>query len=61
MDAARAHAERTGACRIVLSTAHTNARARALYEALGYVPDTEFITYSLELGLPSDSAATHRG
>jgi hypothetical protein len=30
-----------------------------LYEALGYVRDTEFITYSLELGVPPDSAPTH--
>lgn len=47
--AVRAHAERTGARRIVLATARDNAASRALYESVGFVRDTEFDTYSLEL------------
>jgi ribosomal protein S18 acetylase RimI-like enzyme len=55
MAAARAHAERTGARQVVLSTGRTNAPARALYEGLGYVRDTEFDTYTLALPGSTDS------
>jgi ribosomal protein S18 acetylase RimI-like enzyme len=49
MERARAHAQRTGARRIDLSTAIDNAPAQALYEALGYHRDSEFFVYSLDL------------
>ena len=45
-DAARA----AGARAVTLTTAHDNARARRLYERLGYEHDTEFRAYWLELG-----------
>lgn len=44
--AAHDHARETGALRVVLSTAHTNQSAQALYESLGYILDTEFRSYS---------------
>jgi ribosomal protein S18 acetylase RimI-like enzyme len=47
MLAAQAFARAAGALRIDLSTAHTNARAQALYESLGWQQDREFRTYSL--------------
>jgi ribosomal protein S18 acetylase RimI-like enzyme len=50
MDAARHHAETTGAVRLVLATARTNHAAQALYESLGYVRDDEFLVYTLEAG-----------
>jgi ribosomal protein S18 acetylase RimI-like enzyme len=50
MDRAREHAESTGASRIDLSTATGNTPAQALYERLGYVRDSDFFGYSLELG-----------
>jgi ribosomal protein S18 acetylase RimI-like enzyme len=49
MDAARQHGVRTGARRLVLSTAHTNGAAQRLYESLGYVRDEQFVQYKLEL------------
>jgi ribosomal protein S18 acetylase RimI-like enzyme len=49
MNAARAHAERTGACGIQLETAKTNLAGQALYERLGYVRDEVFFTYWLSL------------
>lgn len=49
MEAARDHAQRTGARRIVLSTAPENRPARALYERLGYRPSDGFMEYALEL------------
>lgn len=42
-------ARSVGAVRVELATQHTNERARRLYLALGYVPDTEFVHMSLEL------------
>ena len=48
LDAAKAHADATGAKRLVLSSAHDNP-ARELYESLGYVRDREFCHYSLPL------------
>jgi ribosomal protein S18 acetylase RimI-like enzyme len=38
-----------GACEVVLSTAHDNRSAQALYEIEGYRPDTEFRVYVLDL------------
>jgi ribosomal protein S18 acetylase RimI-like enzyme len=49
MAAAHAHAKQTGARRVLLSTAQRNARARALYDALGYVRDDQFVSYSLDI------------
>jgi len=47
LERARVHAVETGAARIELSTAHTNTTAQRLYEASGYVLDTEFRKYLL--------------
>lgn len=49
MNAARAHAERTGACGIQLETARTNLAGQSLYERLGYKRDEVFYTYWLSL------------
>jgi ribosomal protein S18 acetylase RimI-like enzyme len=50
MEAARAHAIRTGAKRITLETVVENRAARSLYESLGYVvADESARFYSLEL------------
>lgn len=49
MEAARDFAASTGARRLVLSTAHTNREARALYESCGYNEDKVFVVYRLEL------------
>jgi len=49
MRAAEAHGRSTGAARLDLSTAHTNTRAQALYESLGWKRDELYRTYSLEL------------
>ena len=49
LEAARNHGLSTGAKRLVLTTAHSNRVAQALYEAFGYVKDDEFLTYKLEL------------
>ena len=49
MDAAREHAESTGACTIELATAHTNEKARRLYEGLGYKRDVVYVRYELEV------------
>ena len=49
MDRAKRHALQTGALRLVLQTAHDNARAQALYESLGYVRSDGMYEYSLEL------------
>ncbi|MHA6495073.1 N-acetyltransferase family protein [Pseudomonas borbori] len=50
MNAARAHAEATGACGLQLETAKSNLAGQALYERLGYVRDEVFYTYWLSLG-----------
>ncbi|HSC82845.1 MAG TPA: GNAT family N-acetyltransferase [Pseudomonas sp.] len=50
MNAARAHAEATGACGLQLETAKSNLGGQALYEKLGYVRDEVFYTYWLGLG-----------
>jgi ribosomal protein S18 acetylase RimI-like enzyme len=49
MNAARAHAEATGACGLQLETAKTNVAGQALYESLGYVKDEVYLTYWLSL------------
>jgi ribosomal protein S18 acetylase RimI-like enzyme len=41
------HAEESGAARLTLETARDNSRAKRLYEALGFKPDTGFVTYQL--------------
>ncbi|MCY1428487.1 ribosomal-protein-alanine acetyltransferase [compost metagenome] len=50
MNAARAHAEATGACGLMLETGKTNRMAQSLYERLGYRREENFYTYWL--GLP---------
>ena len=50
MNAARGHAEASGACGLQLETAKGNLAGQALYERLGYVRDEMFYTYWL--GLP---------
>src|SRR5436190_845039 len=47
MDAARLFAEMSGAVAVTLEKQRDNARARALYDALGYRAEDEFLTYSL--------------
>ena len=49
MNAARAHAELTGACGLQLETAKTNLAGQALYERLGYVRDEVYLTYWLSV------------
>ncbi|MEJ2792266.1 GNAT family N-acetyltransferase [Iodobacter sp. LRB] len=49
MEKARLHAIQTGAVRLDLSTAHSNQRAQALYESLGYKADQTYRYYSLEI------------
>jgi putative acetyltransferase len=49
LGAAQDHALRTGAARLVLSTAFTNTKAQALYEREGWLRDTVFIHYEYEL------------
>ncbi|HLD67405.1 MAG TPA: GNAT family N-acetyltransferase [Pseudomonas sp.] len=49
MNAARAHAEATGACGLQLETAKTNLAGQALYERLGYVRDEVYYSYWLSL------------
>ncbi len=49
MNAARAHAEASGACGLQLETAKTNLAGQALYERLGYVRDEVYLTYWLSL------------
>ncbi|WP_043311068.1 N-acetyltransferase [Pseudomonas sp. ML96] len=49
MNAARQHAEVTGACGLQLETAKDNHAGQALYEKLGYVRDEVFYTYWLSL------------
>lgn len=47
MDSARAHAAKTGAIRLELTTEHDNTTAQALYERCGYARDTVFYKYIL--------------
>lgn len=48
LDAAKAHAKASGATRLDLSTAHDNP-AQKLYEAQGYLRDSTFYYYSLQV------------
>ncbi len=50
MEAAHHYAREAGVQRVVLSTAHDNLKAQALYESLGYQLDTAFRVYELPLG-----------
>jgi ribosomal protein S18 acetylase RimI-like enzyme len=45
MEAAEAHASKTGAARMELSTARTNKIAQSLYESQGWVRDETFLVY----------------
>jgi ribosomal protein S18 acetylase RimI-like enzyme len=49
MEKARVHAKQTQAIRLELSTAHSNSRAQALYESLGYQLDQTYRYYGLEI------------
>jgi ribosomal protein S18 acetylase RimI-like enzyme len=49
MNAAREHAQASGACGLQLETAKTNLAGQALYERLGYVRDEVYYTYWLAL------------
>lgn len=49
MDKARDHGRASGAIRLELSTAHSNTRAQALYESLGYELDAVYRYYGLTL------------
>jgi GNAT superfamily N-acetyltransferase len=49
LEAAKAHAKAAGARRITLRTAHTNARARRVYERNGWQLDAKFRTYDFAL------------
>lgn len=49
LERARRFGTETGAVRLELSTAIDNGPAQALYESLGWVRDTEFTFYELEL------------
>ena len=49
MDAARVHAKEAGADRLQLETATDNWNAQTLYEDLGYVRESDFYIYLLEL------------
>ncbi len=46
MCAAQAYATAQGGARMDLTTAHTNTKAQALYESLGWQPDTVFRAYN---------------
>jgi ribosomal protein S18 acetylase RimI-like enzyme len=43
------YAAETKAAKVVLSTAHTNLTAQALYESIGYKPDLQFKAYAYKL------------
>lgn len=49
LEAARQHAEQTGAVRMELATATTNTAAQQLYEQLGWIRDNDFYRYALRL------------
>jgi ribosomal protein S18 acetylase RimI-like enzyme len=50
MLAAEAHAAKTGAARLELSTAKTNTVAQSLYESLGWQRDEAFFVYNKNVG-----------
>ncbi len=47
--AVHARAKAAGVCEVILSTAHDNKNAQALYEKLGYATDTKFRVYVRDL------------
>ena len=47
--AAQAFGKTNGAARLTLSTATDNGKAQALYEACGWVRETDYYTYNLAL------------
>ena len=49
MQAARDHAEQTGAVRLLLETGISNTGAQALYESEGWIRDDEFYRYALNV------------
>ena len=49
MNAAREHAQASGACGLQLETAKTNLAGQALYQRLGYVRDELYYSYWLAL------------
>ena len=49
LEHARLFAEENGAAGLMLETAVDNIPAQALYESLGWVRETKFYTYNLEL------------
>lgn len=49
LQAAKAHGREVGAVRLVLSTAHTNTGAQALYESDGWVLDRDYRSYEFAL------------
>lgn len=49
LEHARLFAEESGAAGLMLETAVDNTPAQALYESLGWVRETKFYTYNLEL------------
>jgi ribosomal protein S18 acetylase RimI-like enzyme len=49
LDAVHARAGAAGACEVVLSTAHQNTAAQALYAKHGYREDTDFRVYVRDL------------
>jgi ribosomal protein S18 acetylase RimI-like enzyme len=49
LEAAADHARAQGAARLTLSTAIDNHTAQSLYEANGWLRDTQFFSYSLSL------------
>ena len=50
MLAAEAHAAKTGAAKMELSTARTNTVAQGLYESLHWVRDNDFYVYGKAFG-----------
>jgi ribosomal protein S18 acetylase RimI-like enzyme len=57
VEAAIAHARRSGAGSLSLDTARDNRPARSLYESVGFVLDEEFVTYHHALGEAGDAAS----
>lgn len=49
LQAAKAHGREVGAVRLVLSTAHSNTPAQALYQADGWQHDRDYRTYEFSL------------
>ena len=54
MEAAKKHAEKSGAIRIDLATQVSNSIAQALYETMGYTKNESFYHYSLNISNHAD-------